>query len=323
MIKQRIKKIVKGIARRAFKNELQALNSMAIAYQRMIENYEPGWKAQNSSCEGVVFSRDRAMQLHALLSSYFTCVKNPVPLSILYTYSSKEHGDAYEDLKKIFSGKNIFFIKEKDFKQDLETLLESISSELVFFMTDDGLFIDSFDIREITLFSPLHILPSLIKGKDLTYCYIKNRKQSLPEFIQPGFTLPPTLICWEWGKAEGGSDWAYPLSLDLTFYNKKEIENLIKSISYKAPNSLETALHFNYASIFLHRKGVCYEKSKYVNIVCNVVNKEHQNRNTGLHSLDSLLSRWKQGYRIQYEFFHGKPCIEVEVSEFPFVKREV
>jgi hypothetical protein len=144
----------------------------------------------------------------------------------------------------------------------------------------------------------------------------------LPEFIKPeGLILPSLMKCWEWGKAKCSSDWAYPLSLDLTFYNKKEIQALIETVSYKGPNSLETTLHQNYASIFLQRKGVCYEKAKYVNIVCNTVNTEHKNRNTGLHGTEDLLEKWEAGYRIQYEDFFGLSCIDAEKSSFAFIKR--
>lgn len=321
MVKQQIKRIIRSISRPVFKNDLQALLSTSVAYQRMVEHYERCSVMPASSCEGIVFSRDRAMQLHALISSFFAYVKNPVPLSILYTCSNKEHYNSYEELKEIFSYKNISFIEEKEFKKDLEMMLRSISSTLLFFMTDDGLFIDYFDIQQVTVFNPIFVLPSLIKGKDLTYCYLGNRHQSLPEFIQPDFALPPGMMCWEWSNAAEGSDWAYPMSLDLTFYKKSEIEMLIRNVSYKAPNSLENALHVNYAPIFLQRKGVCFEKAKYVNIVCNIVNREHKNRHTGLHSAESLLRKWQEGYRIQYELFYGRTSAEAEISQFSFAKR--
>ena len=96
---------------------------------------------------------------------------------------------------------------------------------------------------------------------------------------------------------------------------------MIVNISYKGPNSLETALHDHYSPIFLQRKGVCFEKAKYVNIVCNVVNTEHNNRNTGLHSIDDLLKKWEEGYRIQYEDFFGKQCADAEQSSFNFINR--
>lgn len=322
MIKQHLKKVLRAFGKPAFKNELYALQTTTLAYQRMIEQYEKDLVLRNPSCEGIVFSKDRAMQLHALLLSYFACVKNPANLTILYTTSNEAHTTAYEDLKKIFADKPVTFVAENSFKKDLENVLESLAATILFFMTDDGMFIDSFDMQEVIAFNPVHLMPSLIKGKDLTYCYIRDEQQALPDFIQPGnVTLSPSMICWEWAKAQPGSDWAYPMSVDLTFYHKTEIQTLIKNISYKAPNSLETALHNNYAPIFLQRKGLCYEKAKYVNIVANVVNIEHKNRHSGLHSIEALLEKWQAGYRIQYELFYGKSCAEAEVSPFTFVAR--
>lgn len=322
MIKRWIKETLKKISAPAFKKELNSLDSIATAYQQLQEKNKPGWINPANTCAGIVFSKDRAMQLHALLASYFSYVKNPLPLYILYTFSNERHARAYEELKSIFGSKEVVFIKESAFKPNLEKLLESIDTDNLFFMTDDGLFIDSFDMNDVTAFNPVHIIPSLIKGMDLTYCYIQDRKQQLPQFITIAEShIPSYLKCWEWSKAESFSDWAYPLSLDVTFYNKKEIQTLIVNISYKGPNSLETALHDHYSPIFLQRKGVCFEKAKYVNIVCNVVNTEHNNRNTGLHSIDDLLKKWEEGYRIQYEDFFGKQCADAEQSSFNFINR--
>ena len=322
MIRTKIKKIIKSVVSPVFKPELNSIKSIAAAYQQMIKTSRQELNTIDLSCEGIVFSKDRAIQLHALLSSYLAYVKNSVKLYVIYTTSNSRNLESYEELKQIFSNKDVVFINEKAFKSDLENLLDKINAAKLFFMTDDGLFIDSFDMREIASFNPIEVIPSLIKGLDLTYCYIQNKNQSLPEFINPEDpTLPSFMKYWEWKNAESFSDWAYPLSLDMTFYNKKEIQLLLKEISNKGPNSLETALHQNYAPIFLQRKGVCYEKAKYVNIVCNIVNTEHKNRNTGLHSTESLLKKWEEGYRIQYEDFFGQNCITAEKSSFSFTKR--
>ena len=96
---------------------------------------------------------------------------------------------------------------------------------------------------------------------------------------------------------------------------------LIGLLDFKGPNSLEAALHKNFAPIFLKRNGLCYEKAMYVNVVCNVVNTEHKNRNTGTHSIESLLQKWNEGLCIQYELFKGKSCTEVEKASFTFTKR--
>lgn len=316
MIKQRIKQLIRGIAKPVFRKEIQIIPAITALYQEMML----GNGNADTSCEAIVFSKDRAMQLHALLSSYYEQVSHPVKLTVLYTTSDERHFRSYEELKQLF--KNVHFIREQDFKRDLENLLESITSAKLFFMTDDGLFIDRFDLQDILPFNYFEVVPSVIKGMDLTYCYIQGKEQALPVFIQPAdFDLPRGMKCWEWSNAGKGSDWAYPLSLDTTFYNTREIHVMIKQAAYKGPNSLESALHELYAPVFLQRKGICYERSKYVNIVCNVVNTEHANRNTGKHSTESLLKKWEEGYRIKYEALYGKTCGEAEQSSFEFTVR--
>ncbi len=315
------KKFIKKIASRAFRKELNRTGYIAASYQQLAESTYKNWTIPGATYEGIVFSKNRAMQLHALLSSYFANTKNPVKLNILYTTTHNGHTESYEKLKNLFVHYPINFIQENAFKADLDNLLGNIATTGVFFMTDDGVFIDSFDMNDIIMFNPVKIVPSLIKGLDLTYCYIRDKKQELPAFLKPdGLALPADMKCWDWGNAETNSDWAYPLSLDVTFYNKKEIQILIANIPYKGPNSLEAALHENYSPIFLQRKGVCYDKAKYVNIVCNTVNTEHRNRNSGLHNTEELLKKWEAGYRIKYEDFYGKNCLDVEQSSFNFTK---
>ena len=319
MLKQRVRELIRKIAAPAFKKELQAHKAIAAVYQEMMQQKKDD---QDTTCEAIVFSKDRAMQLHALLSSYYQQVENPVKLHVLYTTSTERHFRSYEELKELFTQKDIHFIVERHFKKDLENLLEGIAAAKLFFMTDDGLFIDRFDLKQVLSFNYLQVTPSVIKGSDLTYCYIRDKQQSLPAFIQPTtFNLPAGMKCWEWGSAEEGSDWAYPLSLDTTFYHTREIRAMIRQIDYRGPNSLESALQQFYAPVFLQRKGVCYDRTKYVNIVCNVVNTEHANRNTGLHTIESLLKKWEEGYRIKYEDLYGKTCGEAEQVEFDFVKR--
>ena len=62
-----------------------------------------GAKAEAASkpnvAQCVVFSRDRPMQLHALLSSYFEKAKNPAPVHMLYSASSARF-EAACDMRK-------------------------------------------------------------------------------------------------------------------------------------------------------------------------------------------------------------------------------
>jgi len=104
--------------------------------------------------EGIVFSRDRALQLHALLCSYSEKVVSPVPLHILYHTSTPAHQRAYEEVMKIFSDK-FSFIKQSSnnsFRDNLITLLDSVLAPKVFFLVDDVLFIENFDMGDFEKF---------------------------------------------------------------------------------------------------------------------------------------------------------------------------
>ena len=49
---------------------------------------------------GIIFSMDRALQLCALLESYYENVVNPVRLIVIYKASSIEHLRSYQELIK-------------------------------------------------------------------------------------------------------------------------------------------------------------------------------------------------------------------------------
>ncbi len=312
MIKSFVKKTLRAIAGPAFQKELNSRQKLAELYQETLPIIAP-----QKNCSAIVFSKNRAIQLHALLSTYYHYINNPAPLYILYTTSSDRHEQSYKELIALYSHHPIHFVKETSFKKDLEKILDAISSTTLFFMTDDGIFLDHADLQDILSFTNYRHVPSLIKGKDLTYCYVQNKPQPLPDFT------PETnsLLSWDWSRSPAYSDWAYPFSVDTSFFVKQEIEHMIRSIDYKGPNSLETALHQTYLPVFLLRKGICYEKAKYVNVVSNVVNSEHANRHSGFHTPDDLLAEWEKGNRILFEEFAGLPCGIAEVKKFSFTKR--
>ena len=137
------------------------------------------------SAEGIVFSKDRALQLHALLSSYLEKVISPAPLHILYTTSTSEHQRAYQKIMEIFSGK-FLFVKQSSadsFRNDLLRIQDSISAEKMFFLVDDVLFIEDFDMKDFTKFNTDEIIPTLRMGLNLKECYTIQKEQPLPEFI--------------------------------------------------------------------------------------------------------------------------------------------
>ena len=269
--------------------------------------------------EGIVFSKDRALQLHALLSSYLEKVVSPVPLHILYHTSTPAHQRAYEEVMEIFSDK-FSFIKQSSnnsFRDDLIKLLDSVPAQKIFFLVDDVLFIDSFDVDDFARFDTDKIVPSLRMGLNLKKCYTVQREQPLPELIScPG--SDEDKIFWKWN--QGVYDWSYPLSVDGHFFSTQEIIAMTKLIHFSAPNTYEDQLQ-KFRRFFLFRKGVGYKKSKIVNIPCNKVQKENKNICGNTHQ-DFLLEQWMKGYQMDYRSLYGfsNTSAHQEIP-FEFIKR--
>jgi hypothetical protein len=269
--------------------------------------------------EGIVFSKDRALQLHALLCSYSEKVVSPVPLNILYCVSTPEHQKAYDEIMKIFSGKFSFTrqFSNSSFKDDLVKLLASVKAQKVFFLVDDMLFIENFDMSDFMKFDMDQTVPSLRMGLNLRRCYTIQVEQPLPELMTCS-EYNNDIIFWKW--SEGVYDWSYPLSVDGHFFSTQEITAITKLIDFSAPNTYEDQLQ-KFRRFFVIRMGAGYKKSKIVNIPCNKVQRENKNIYGSIHQ-DSLLERWMKGYQMDYRSLYGFPNISAHQEiPFEFIKR--
>jgi hypothetical protein len=270
--------------------------------------------------ECIVFSKDRALQLHALLSSYLEKVTPRIPLHILYQTSTPAHRKAYDEIAELFSINNITFIKQSSdtsFSDNLMSILESIQSEKLFFLVDDVIFVEDFDIKDFARFDTDSFVPTLRMGAHLTTCYTLQKDQPLPKFI-PDIINDQGKITWKWD--HGVYDWTYPISLDGHFFSTQEISAMIQLIDFSAPNTLEDKLQ-KFRRFFLPRYGVAYKKSKIINIPCNKVQKENKNLHGSAHQ-DFLLEQWQKGYQMDYQALYGFTNISAHQDiAFQFKKR--
>jgi len=271
--------------------------------------------------ECIVFSKDRALQLHALLSSCLVKVVSPVPIYVLYHTSTPAHQKAYDDVRSIFcNNDHISFIQQDSddsFRSDLIALLQSIHSEKLFFLVDDVVFIEDVDIKDLTQFDTDTFVPTLRMGLNLTRCYTVQQEQPLPEFIPDG-VKDKDKVTWQWD--QGICDWCYPISLDGHFFSTHEMTTMIQLVDFSAPNTLEDELQ-KFRRFFLFRTGIAYRKSRIVNIPCNKVQRENKNIHGTLHQ-DFLLEQWERGYQMDYGNLYGvtNESAHQEIT-FTFIKR--
>ncbi|MCB9496043.1 MAG: hypothetical protein H6686_04055 [Fibrobacteria bacterium] len=274
-------------------------------------------RGEAPGASGIVFSRDRALQLDAFLGSWFSNVLSPCPLRILWTASDHRHERSYAQLQERWKDR-VSFHEERDFRSDLLSLLALDEAPRILFFTDDGMFLDPFDLDEAVCWNPSTHIFALTKGRGLRHCFVTDQDQTLPPFL-PGPAGAEELLCWTWQDGDPG-DWSYPLSVDGHVLGRHEMRILLASIPFRSPNTLEAAMQV-FAPYFLLRSGLCFPRERLVNIPANSVQKDWTNRTTGQHDSASLLEHWNAGERIEYEAFRGLTCLEAERTPYRFLRR--
>lgn len=252
---------------------------------------------------GVVFSMDRALQLHALLGSYQDLVAGRVKLTIIYRASTEAHEAAYREVFREYVG--LVDVKRQARRQDFKLLLldalsESVSAH-VFFLVDDNMFVEPVDLTSLASQASMYCVPSLRMGQHLSRSYTLQRRQPVPYFCALETTADESMLAWLWKCGE--LDWNYPLSVDGHVFERMEILALAKTLDFDSPNRFEDQLQKFHAA-FSWRLGVCYEKSRLINIPYNRVQTDIENLYGSIHQED-MLRMWNEGYRIDRKSYYG------------------
>lgn len=245
----------------------------------------------------IVFSFDRPLQLYAFLESIERYVKNIGDIHVIYRSSEERYDRAYRDVFNRF--KSVLPIKQgdnpnADFKSLLLKSLSQTIQRYVLFAVDDIVVQDYIDLGAcISLMRQNEAYGFYLRlGSNISYCYTLN----IPQLVPPLTVVGDGVYAWHFNQAE--YDWAYPHTVDMTIYRKREIKNDLAVMDYKAPNSCEG----KWASrgyLVKDRKGLCYERSKIVNLPLNKVQTEWVvNRDENSISPLELLELFEQGLKM-------------------------
>lgn len=274
-------------------------------------------KYSSASITGVVFSKDRAMQLDLLLRSFFETKIGECSIKIIYAYSSEQHKKSYEILRSIY-GDKADFISEVEFfgfKKCLEKTILELSTEKVFFLVDDIFFTESIDYDYLSSIDITNAIFSLRMGSNLSFSYVVNSLQPLPKNIECNNGV---LLKWKW--SDGLFDWAYPLSVDGHIFSTLEVLSWIRRLDFNSPSSFENSLQ-NIKYLYRNKDGLCFAKSKLVNVPANKVQNEIANQCGSIHQ-DQLLQLWLDGMVIDYANLRGMKNNSVHQEvDFKYIKR--
>jgi glycosyltransferase involved in cell wall biosynthesis len=254
---------------------------------------------QVSQIGGLIFSKDRAMQLQAAMESFLLHCKDSssIELCVLYKTSNNLHEQQYDGLKEKFP--NVSFIKETDFKKQVLAVIPRF--EHILFLVDDNLFVKDFcfaDVIENLRANEEAIGFSLRLGKNTRYCYTRYVEQNLPVFQQ----LNNGILKFDWTKAK--HDFGYPLEVSSSVYRTKDIQELITRINFHSPNTLEGLMATN-AHCYRNARSklLCYECSIAFCNPINMVQTVWDNRvcSDKKFSADDLAEMFKKGIEIDIE----------------------
>ncbi|MEK0337142.1 MAG: hypothetical protein QQN41_06895 [Nitrosopumilus sp.] len=251
----------------------------------------------------IIFSKNRALQLRAVLDSFFLNCRDSkdVDIVVLYKVTSKSHSQQYQVLKEIF--KKIVFIEENRL---LEQLIGATKKyEYVLLQVDDTIFTNSFLLSEVrsALQENSDALGfSLRLGSNTTYCYNHKSNQRVPEFLQ----ITDTIVKYQWSGAQ--LDFGYPLEVSSSVYRTRDVMPIwLKNVNVNVPhvvNYIEDVMNRirgKFANAFPYL--LCYKQSVAFSNPMNGVSTLPKNWNIPVwgderFSVDTLMKAFDLGYKM-------------------------
>lgn len=305
-----LKKIVK------FKGYTLVKEEKASVFSRFYEYFRFSTDFDENEIRSLVFSKDRAMQLYTFLESYFENIENYGAMIVLYNTSNDAHQKSYDELKLYFINYPVLFIREVDFREQLIEEIEKINENKLILYVDDMIFTHKINYKNLKDIDCNTAVLSLSRGKDLTYSSVLLKEITLPSFVD----LDNNALQFSWNEISQFSDWTYPLGVSGYMFSSKEFLAMIKTINFRAPNSLENELQC-FLPLFENRKGICYPNAISVCVHANLVQDEVLNPTQESFSAEELLIKWNEGFKIKANEYYNLPIIIAQDQKYKFELR--
>jgi hypothetical protein len=239
--------------------------------------------------KAIIFSKNRAMQLDALLKSARTYAPQ-LSFIVIYTYSSEDFSRGYDILIQEYP--EVVFVKETIFKVNLlDSIKRHLDQAYIFFFCDDDVFYGEDIFLKKPQLKDDELCYSLRLGKNVTHFFMGNKSQR-NEFESDG-----ACIRWNWIESEG--DFAWPFSVDGQMYRISDVLPIIEREYFLGPYDFEYIINSeikNVPAIISNRKMMRSSiHSTLVGIPDNTVHKGNY-------------SSGGSAYKLNILFLEGKRC---------------
>jgi len=265
----------------------------------------------------VIMSKDRAMQLNAMMSSFRKhCLDiDKISKYVIYKTTSKIHKEQYKYLQR--ESPDFIFIEETSIVEQICNLCRTI--EYFSIQVDDNIYISDFIVSEaITILqNDKNILGySYRLGSNITYCYMLDRYMNQPDFIP----IENQHLSFNW--IGQNDDFGYPLECSSSLYRTRQILPFIFLHKGASAQMIEAYLDTHKKEFVKTPLLACPTVSKVMSIPVNEVST--MNNRIGVkyrYTSDELATKFSLGERIDIQklegFIPNAPHVEVE---FSFIK---
>ncbi len=281
----------------------------------------------------IVFSKDRPLQLHGMLTSVFRHWQGDFKVSVLFR-DEAEYAMAYAELWREFS-ERVDFYQEGSFAEQIAERVED-DAPYVCFGCDDVVYTGPVEVAAIdrAFRDEPHLLGiSLRLGKNIDTDMF-GRPMPQPAFAQPA---PPAFeeYAWanaaglraQWRPAEATGDWGYPWEVLGTVYPtdyvRTTVAALVRGGQVQNPSTLEDAGWRRWAEHAGSRYLLqSFGRSRLVVPTVNVVQSVFGNGIVGPGGMDPafLLDCWNRGLRLDVDRFRGMAPPSWRISDL-YLKR--
>jgi hypothetical protein len=282
----------------------------------------------------IVFSKDRPLQLHGMLTSVFRHWRGDFTVDVLYR-GEPAYERAYSEVAREFAGRVLFW-GEQDFASDLKDILDYADDGHPYtcFGCDDVVYtlpveVEDFDRAFST--EPRLLGLSLRLGK---HTELDMFGRPMP---QPAFSLPTLCFeeyAWEgiehrlqWGATAGAGDWGYPWEVLGTVYPTDYVRATVRALvndgQVQNPSTLEDAGWRRWREHAGERHLMqSFASSRLVVPTVNLVQSVFGNGIVGPAGLDPsfLLDCWNRGLRLDVDRYRGATPPSWRVGDF-FLRR--
>lgn len=287
---------------------------IAIIYLLFTHNSLVG--TTNQTVDLLIYSMNRPLQVYALLESIERYVSGYGEIHVLYRTTSPEYYYAYNEVTKRFP-KVLFTQQGQDPAGDFKPLMLKCAfqspSAYISFIVDDTIVKDYVNLS--------HCVQEL-EAVDNSYAFFLRLGLNTIECYPLKMKTPPPCKLlhddiYYWQFKEGGfkdgygqlGDWNWAASNDFSVYRKKEVQPILEKLEF-VNTGYEGPWWDTFRSnpVNLEKIGLCFSKSKIVNLCVNLVqwdgpfwgqfSNEWLNNKLQSHTPEILLQKFNAGFKI-------------------------